>query len=48
MSIEVEIGPMSQGEFRRLFRYAEAVGAGERAHWADIAERIKEILDPRK
>ena len=31
MSIEVEIGPMSQGEFRRLFRYAEAVGSGERA-----------------
>ncbi len=31
MSIEVEIGPMSQGEFRRLFRYAEAEGSGERA-----------------
>ncbi len=31
MSIEVEIGPMSQAEFRRLFRYAEAVTSGERA-----------------
>ena len=31
MSIEVEIGPMSQAEFRRLFRYAEAATSGERA-----------------
>lgn len=31
MTIEVEIGPMSQAEFRRLFRYAEAQSSGERA-----------------
>lgn len=31
MSIEIEIGPLSAGEFRRLFRYAEAESSGERA-----------------
>ncbi len=31
MSVEVEIGPMSGGEFRRLFRYVEAVSSGDRA-----------------
>ena len=31
MNIEVEIGPLSAGEFRRLFRYAEAEASGERA-----------------
>lgn len=30
MSIEIEIGPLSAGEFRRLFRYAEAESSGER------------------
>ncbi|MGB1675230.1 MAG: hypothetical protein ACPHJV_02430 [Miltoncostaeaceae bacterium] len=31
MSIEVQVGPMSTGEFRRLFRYAEAESSGDRA-----------------
>lgn len=31
MSIEVHVGPMSAGEFRRLFRYAEAESSGDRA-----------------
>jgi len=31
VSIEVQVGPMSAGEFRRLFRYAEAESSGERA-----------------
>jgi hypothetical protein len=31
VSIEVQVGPMSAGEFRRMFRYAEAASSGERA-----------------
>jgi hypothetical protein len=31
VSIEVQVGPMSAGEFRRLFRYAEAESSGDRA-----------------
>lgn len=31
MSVKVQIGPMSDGDVRRLVRYMEAASSGERA-----------------
>ncbi len=46
MSIEVEIGPMPAGEFRRLFRYAEAGASGERVQGKadDPLRAVAEIM----
>lgn len=46
MSIEVQVGPMSAGDFRRLFRYAEAESSGERAQGKaeDPLRTVAEII----
>jgi hypothetical protein len=46
VSIEVQVGPMSAGEFRRLFRYAEAVSSGDRAQGKaeDPLRTVAEII----
>ena len=46
MSIEVQVGPMSAGEFRRLFRYAESESAGDRAQGKadDPLRTVAEII----
>ncbi len=46
MSIEVQVGPMSAGEFRRLFRYAEAASSGDRAQGKaeDPLRTVAEII----
>ena len=46
MSIEVQVGPMSAGEFRRLFRYAEAESSGDRAQGKaeDPLRTVAEII----
>ncbi len=46
MSIEVHVGPMSAGEFRRLFRYTEAESSGERVQGKadDPLRTVAEII----
>jgi hypothetical protein len=46
VSIEVQMGPMSAGEFRRLFRYAESESSGERAQGKaeDPLRTVAEII----
>jgi len=46
VSIEVQVGPLSAGEFRRLFRYPEAESSGDRARGKadDPLRTVTEIL----